>query len=184
MAGAIPQPRQSCQFLFCLMKNPLLSVFDRYPIRGTFVGRCASAEKQSAKSRAHRAKLPNFRFFISPSRLMPFASRRAVLVLCLNVVRTYIFHCRIKTKRASCSCPNPVRIFCDKISKAERILIISRGQKRWIFLRDLGSPERRWIFPCLPATRFGHLSGTCQNGESMTDFYRNIILTSVRLATA
>src|SRR5262245_5482068 len=24
MAGAIPQPRQSCQFLFCLMKNPLL----------------------------------------------------------------------------------------------------------------------------------------------------------------
>jgi hypothetical protein len=26
-----------------LMKNPLLSVFDRYPIRGTFVGCCASA---------------------------------------------------------------------------------------------------------------------------------------------
>src|SRR5215831_3492118 len=25
MAGAISQPRQSCQFLFCLMKNPLLS---------------------------------------------------------------------------------------------------------------------------------------------------------------
>src|ERR671918_2830338 len=24
MAGAISQPRQSCQFLFCLMKNPLL----------------------------------------------------------------------------------------------------------------------------------------------------------------
>src|SRR5262249_9905864 len=24
MAGAIAQPRQSCQFLFCLMKNPLL----------------------------------------------------------------------------------------------------------------------------------------------------------------
>src|SRR5262249_36732258 len=24
MAGAILQPRQSCQFLFCLMKNPLL----------------------------------------------------------------------------------------------------------------------------------------------------------------
>ena len=24
MAGAISQPRQGCQFLFCLMKNPLL----------------------------------------------------------------------------------------------------------------------------------------------------------------
>jgi hypothetical protein len=24
MVGAISQPRQSCQFLFCLMKNPLL----------------------------------------------------------------------------------------------------------------------------------------------------------------
>src|SRR5215510_7954170 len=39
------------------MKNPLLSVFDRYPIRGTFFGCCASADEQSAKSMAHRAKL-------------------------------------------------------------------------------------------------------------------------------
>ena len=43
------------------------SVFDRYPIRGTFVGRCACTEKQSAKSMAHRTKLPSFRLFISPS---------------------------------------------------------------------------------------------------------------------
>src|SRR4030095_3950555 len=72
MAGAISQPRQSCQFLFCLMKNPLLSVFARYPIRGTFVDRCASAGKPRAMSITPRAKLPSFRLFIF---LTPIAFR-------------------------------------------------------------------------------------------------------------
>src|SRR5262249_1695803 len=38
----------------------------KYPIRGTLFGCCASADEQSAKSVAHRTKLPSFRLFISP----------------------------------------------------------------------------------------------------------------------
>ena len=47
---------------------------------------------------------------------------------------------------------------------------------QWIFLRDLGSPGRRWIFLCSPTTRFGLLAGTRQKAERHADFYRNIIL--------
>src|ERR671923_641680 len=45
---------------------------------------------------ALREKLPSFRLFISPH-----SSRTAVLVLCLNLGRTYTFHCRRKGKRVS-----------------------------------------------------------------------------------
>src|SRR5262245_45047854 len=57
------------------------------------VGCCAAAGKPRAMSITPRAKLPSFRLFISPSR--------TVLVLCLNLGRTYTFHCRRKSKRAS-----------------------------------------------------------------------------------
>src|SRR5262249_46391689 len=43
----------------------------RNPMRGTFVGCCASADAQRARSIALRAKLPSFRLFIFPSRLSP-----------------------------------------------------------------------------------------------------------------
>ena len=54
---------------------------------------------QAPKRKAHRAKLPSFRLLF-PSLLVPFASRRAVLVLCLNLGRTYTFHCRRKRQAA------------------------------------------------------------------------------------
>src|SRR5262245_56208835 len=66
------------------------------PIRGTFFGCCASTDAQRAKSMAHRAKLPSVRLFISPSCLM-----HGCACLCLNVGRTYTFHCRRKSKRPS-----------------------------------------------------------------------------------
>src|SRR5262245_23540502 len=46
----------------------------------TFVGCCASADAQKARSRAHRAKLPSFRLFISPSLLTHDCAH-----LCLNL---------------------------------------------------------------------------------------------------
>src|SRR5262249_44690650 len=91
----------------------------RYPIRGTFFGCCASAEPQSAKSKAHRTKLLSFRLFISPSHLTQSAT---VLVLCLNLGRTYTFHCRRKSKRTSkmvglsCQCLVLVRADFDSQS--------------------------------------------------------------------
>src|SRR5215813_2931210 len=51
---------------------------NRMPILETFFVCCASAAKLSAKTMAHRAKLPSFRLFTSPSRT-------TVLVLCLNL---------------------------------------------------------------------------------------------------
>jgi hypothetical protein len=70
---AIPQPRQSCQFLFCLMKNPLLSVFDRYPIRGTFVGCWASATSATLGS---TAATRNDVQDVQPAFFMPTSLRR------------------------------------------------------------------------------------------------------------
>src|SRR5262249_9554943 len=78
---------------------------DRYPVRGTFLGCCASRELRSAKNITHRAKLPSFRLSISPH-----TSRTTVLVLCLNLGRTYTFHCRRKSQAGlemvvlSCQC--------------------------------------------------------------------------------
>src|SRR5262249_20461008 len=64
----------------------------------TFFGCCASADAQRARSIAHTAKLPSFRLFISPSHL---TQRAAMLVLCLNLGRTYTFHCQGKSGLAS-----------------------------------------------------------------------------------
>src|SRR5262249_40210079 len=47
---------------------------DRYPIRGTFFGCCASAWMPKVMSTTHIAKLPRFRLFISssePSHFLP-----------------------------------------------------------------------------------------------------------------
>src|SRR5262249_21001683 len=69
----------------------------RYPMRATFPVCCASADAQSAKSMAHIAKLPSFRLFI----FLPtphISCLTAVLVLCLNLGRTYTFHCRRKSQ--------------------------------------------------------------------------------------
>ena len=66
--------------------------------------------------------------------------------------------------------PNLVRIFREKTSKARENLIVVSGRKRWIFLRDFGSPGRRWIFLCSPATRFGLLAGARQKAERHDDF--------------
>src|SRR5262249_29889600 len=49
----------------------------------------------------HRAKRIEQSYRVSAYSFLPHASRTAVLVLCLNLGRTYTFHCRRKSKRAS-----------------------------------------------------------------------------------
>src|SRR4030095_16614387 len=55
------------------MKGAEIAV--RNPIRGTFVGCCADADGQSAKSIAQRARAKIFRFIVVSSRLTPHHSR-------------------------------------------------------------------------------------------------------------
>src|SRR5262249_38130925 len=73
-----PRSRSPCWNALCQGTVSEAENGERMPIRAIFFDCCADADGQSARSMAHRAKLPSFRLFISPSRT-------AVLVLCLNL---------------------------------------------------------------------------------------------------
>src|SRR5262245_45668893 len=88
-----PNLRNSCWKASQRIALPEAVLESRIPMRKIFPLCCASVDAQSAKSIAQRAKLRSFRLFISPSHL---TQRAAVLVLCLNLGRTYTFHCRKK----------------------------------------------------------------------------------------
>src|SRR5215510_414291 len=67
-----PRSRRPCQN--ASRKSGFVEPDDRYPIRGTFFGCCASDGKQSARSKEHGAKSQTKMFFLI-AFLTPFASR-------------------------------------------------------------------------------------------------------------
>jgi hypothetical protein len=138
---------------------------DRYPIRGIFFGCCASADTLSTKSTAHRAKLPSFRLFISPSRLMAFASRRAVLVSCLNLGN---IHLPLSDKKQagleivglSCQCSVQVR---SGLTLNQRFRVRVSGSQRKLIQGWVGRTLGRTGFAYF-ATTLPELSATmCSN---------------------
>src|SRR5215475_8421452 len=71
------------------------------PTLATLVCCCASAFMQSTKSVVHRAKLRRFRLFIFFALTFTLLPHACASFLCLNLGRTYTFHCRRKSKRPS-----------------------------------------------------------------------------------
>src|SRR4030095_203473 len=81
---------------------------------------------------------------------LPHASRTAVLVLCLNLGRTYTFHCRRKSERAFkivglCrQCPVLVR---SGLTLNQRVRCLSLGDRQDLFIAGVEKTWRRtgWL---------------------------------------